>query len=257
MFHYFAAIVGLSASTKTMSTTQLHEHFTMNATSILRTLPSQARFLNGIFASITGNTWPEGFVDYMTAMQGESPSNAWIKANRVRLTTSDKVNVLYFGSKLLKSWEESKRFINNVLNPIYKRVPSPIPSGLQSADVLYWTRVQAWEAEALERAKAAVRRQFCRDQEGREDPKKFQLVDHMEEVHRKSREMSFKENWFPKCWLVFVFHSLPAPHAERAFQLLSGISTDTPKRSLEEVVASSSAMNRRLGRQLDGSRLFQ
>jgi hypothetical protein len=68
MFYYYSAIVGLSASTNTMSTAQLHEHFSLNATSILRTLPNQGRFLNGIFASITGNTWPEGFPEYIAAM---------------------------------------------------------------------------------------------------------------------------------------------------------------------------------------------
>ena len=251
MFYYFSAVVGLSASTNTMSTAQLHEHFSLNATSILRTLPNQARFLNGIFASITGNTWPDGFVEYITAMQDEYPSNAWIKSNRVRLTTPDKIKVLYFGSRVTKAWEETKRCINNVLNPIYKRVPTPIPSGLQRADVMYWTRTQAWESEAIERAKAAVRRQFSRDQEGREDPQKFQLTEHMEEVHRKSKEMGFKENWFPKCWLVFVFHGLPAPPEERAVQLLSGMTTDTPKRRYEEVSANSSAANRRLARELD------
>jgi hypothetical protein len=115
MFYYYSAIVGLSASTNTMSTAQLHEHFSLNATSILRTLPNQARFLNGIFASITGNTWPEGFPEYIAAMQDESPSNAWIKSNRVRLTTPDKIKVIYFGSRVLKAWEEVKRFINNVL----------------------------------------------------------------------------------------------------------------------------------------------
>jgi hypothetical protein len=54
-------------------------------------------------------------------------------------------------------------------------------------------------------------------------------------------EARFKENWFPKCWLVFVFHGLPAPPVERAVELLSGITTETPKRHYEEVSGNSSA----------------
>lgn len=156
----------------------------------------------------------KGFVEYMKMMMEESPSNAWLKANRCRLASPEKLKIIYFGSRVLKAWEDSRRFINNVLNPIYKRVPETIPSGLQTADVMYWIRVQAWEAEAIERAKAAVRRQHSREQEGQANPKKFQLVEHMEVVHQKSKEMAFKENWFPKCWLVFIFHGKENYHLQ-------------------------------------------
>ena len=61
-------------------------------------------------------------------------------------------------------------------------MPHPIPSGLQTADVFYCTRKKSWEAEAVERAKAAVRRQYHRGQEGVQDPKKFLLTEHMDLV---------------------------------------------------------------------------
>lgn len=60
MFHYLSACCAFSASTDTMSTSQLHEHFYLVASSIMQTMPVQDRFLQGIFASISNNTWPEG-----------------------------------------------------------------------------------------------------------------------------------------------------------------------------------------------------
>ena len=144
MFHYLCACCAFSASSDTiMSQTQLHEHYCMVAMSIVRTMPTQARyiysfilfvffkilyirFLSGIFASITGNSWPEGFPGYMEEMMAENPTKVWFKANRVRLASPEKLKTIYFGSRVQKSWEDFRRFINNVLNPIWKRVPDPI-----------------------------------------------------------------------------------------------------------------------------------
>jgi hypothetical protein len=251
MFHYLCACCAFSASSSTMSTAQLHDHFCLVGSSLVQNMPKQEKHINGIFASLPGSTWPNGFPEYMSMMEAEAPSNSWLKANRCRLACPDKIKKLYFGSRVLKAWTETKRFINNVLNPIFKRVPSSLPSGLQKADVMYWIRVQAWEAEAMERAKAAVRRQFNRAQEGLAEPKKFQLTEHMESVVQKSKEMGFKENWFPECWLVFVFFGLPS--ARPAVQLSSGMGVPNSATNLEAVMTNSSAVNRRLARELDES----
>ena len=62
------------------------------------------RFLSGIFAFITGNTWPEGFTQYLELMKAENPTKAWLKANRVRLASPDKLKTIYFGSRVQKAF---------------------------------------------------------------------------------------------------------------------------------------------------------
>lgn len=109
MFYYLAACCAFSASPNTMSTSELYDHFYLVTESIVRNAPSQERFLNGIFASTPGNTWPDGFLNYVTMMMDEVPSNAWLKANRMRLMAPTQLKKIYFGFRVLKAWEESKR----------------------------------------------------------------------------------------------------------------------------------------------------
>lgn len=56
MFHYLSACCAFSAATDTMSTSQLHEHFFLVASSIIQTMHVQDRFLQEIFASMPNNT---------------------------------------------------------------------------------------------------------------------------------------------------------------------------------------------------------
>ena len=71
----------------------------------------------------------------------------------------------------------------------------------------------------------------------------------MDLVDTKSKEMPFKEAWFPKCWLVFCFHGLPSDTP--AVQLVSGMGTTAMKKNLEALMANSTRTNRRLARELD------
>ena len=156
---------------------------------------------------------------------------------------------MYFGHRVCRAFDECKRLINNVLNPVWKRVPPTLPSGLVPADVLYWVRRESWNAEALERAKASVRQQHSRIRQSNPEAPKFDVTQHVEAIDEVAKEKPFKESWFPKCWFVFVLLGLssaqPAPHFS------SGLAPSTPNILLKEVMCTASSANRRLSRDLD------
>ena len=88
--------------------------------------------------------------------------------------------------------------INNTLNPIQRRVPVPIPSGVLPADVLYRVRRECWTYEAIERAKASTRQQLSRGSKPNPHAPKFQLQEHKVVKVETAKERTFRESWFPK-----------------------------------------------------------
>ena len=143
-------------------------------------------------------------------MESEEPSDKWVKAQRLQIAGAEARRMAFFGHRVMRAWEEGKRVINNTLNPIWKRVPGPIPSGVLPADVLYWVRRECWTCEAIERAKASTRQQHSLGSKTNPDAPKFQLQEHMESIEETAMERPFRESWFPKPWLVFVCFGLPS-----------------------------------------------
>ena len=83
-----------------------------------------------MFQSLPGKTWPEGFEDYISRMESREPSDKWVKAQRLLSADPEARRMAYFSHRVIRAWEEGKRVINNTLNPIWKRVPVRIPSGV-------------------------------------------------------------------------------------------------------------------------------
>jgi hypothetical protein len=225
------------------------DHFALTAKKMIELIPKQTRHMEGVFASLPNQTWPEDFPKYMEKLQEEEPSQKWCKTHCMSLAIPQARQNAYFGHRVMKAWDDCKRIINNVLNPIWNRVPQgPLPSGVQPADVLYWVRRESWTAEAIERSKVSARQKHSRAIKDNPQAPKFNVHEHMEAIEAVAKDKPFKDTWFPKMWLVFVHLGLPS--SDPASQFCSGLASTSPKARLEEVCASNKT-NRRLARELD------
>lgn len=225
------------------------DNFALTAKRQMELIPKQIKHMEGVLHNFPNQTWPSDFAKYVANLQEEEPSQKWCKANSLGLAIPQARKTAYFGYRVMKAWEDCKRIINNVLNPIWNRVPAgPLPSGVQPADVLYWVRRESWTAEAIERSKVSARQKHSRSIRDNPTAPKFNVHEHMEAIEAIAKDKPFKDNWFPKMWLVFVYMGLPSPNP--VSQLCSGLAPSSPKTRLEEVCASNKT-NRRLARDLD------
>ena len=64
--------------------------------------------------------------------------------------------------------------------------------------------------EATELAKASVRQKVARQMKSTGSTAKFNMSDHTEELATDIASRTFKDTWFPQCWLCFIYYGLPS-----------------------------------------------
>ena len=88
-------------------------------------------------------TWPEGFIAYCDAKNNgitNKISKKWVTRHKVELknVSQETVGVIYLGCNMQSIVQVAKKYINNMLNPLYDE--SKIPSGHNNLGLLHAIR---------------------------------------------------------------------------------------------------------------------
>jgi hypothetical protein len=241
LLQFLSAIACIALPSDTIGSADILFSIGINALDALSTVPLKQHHQLHIFCD-TGGTWPPDFNEFILSMSEEIPSEIWCKNNGASGMPLSKQKILFFGSKIQKAFQESKRFINNTLNRLWKNFPKELPSGITKSSMLFSVRQQAWPVEALELAKVSVRRNHNRVNKDA----KFHISEQTEEIERNASLKPFKENWFPASWLVFVYLGLPTGSPNIHFSSGDVESVLNKKDEILKIRDLSSKMSRRI-----------
>ena len=209
-FALLATIVGLGISAKHVDEKTMNKDYAIAALDVMRNFHTKGTTITGIFARTPGNTWPDGFQEFLTARSNETPTTKWCADNNVANLPPDVHKLCFYGSKLLTCYKDTKQFINNTPNPAWGLLPKIIPSGVLKSSLYNWVRKSVWPTEATELAKASVRQKVARQMKSTGSTAKFNMSDHTEELATDIASRTFKDTWFPQCWLCFIYYGLPS-----------------------------------------------
>lgn len=205
-FSLLSTVVGLGVTTNATTENEMFLLFATGATQAMESFHLKEYTTTVIFASTDHNTWPPGFVDFLSMKQADAPSDKWC-VDRGIAEKSDNVKKLhYYGHRLLTSFKAAKTYICNVLNPIWNLLPAIVPSGVLQSTLFDWLRSRAWPSEATEMVKNTIRQKHKRMYPNA----KYNQDNYAEEIADGISKCIFSPLWFPEHWLVFIYYGLPS-----------------------------------------------
>jgi len=114
-----------------------------------------------------------------------------------------------FGSKIWEEWKESKKYIQNHLNPNWSD-PSLLKSGYNISSLLQFVRESSFHFEANKDAKDNVRCYKKREKvRGNATWRDVKNVVYNDKYSNKMDKMK-KEGWYPDCWFSFLAFGAPS-----------------------------------------------
>jgi len=217
LFSLLATLVGLGITPDPVDEKTMWKNCAITAQQVIETFPLKESTRTGIFAHTPGNTWPDGFLEFVTTRANVDPSDKWCKDNGLNDASNDLKKLAFYGSKLLTTFKDTKQFINNHLNPIWAMLPDKIPSGVTQSTLVNWVRQQVWPVEAEVLARAWVYQDVTRRNKAAGITTKFNMNDHMTLLHDNIASRMFSDSWFPQCWLSFICFGQPSGDCRPCF----------------------------------------
>jgi hypothetical protein len=206
-FSFLSSLAGMNmTTTSTMASVEIFEQFGIAALNALQNAPNKEELRCSIFRSFPEKTWPSGFIEYVTSMHAMDPSPSWCAEKIISLYSGERQRLVFLGYKVRSAFDQTRRTINNQLNPIWNALPKTIPSGVSKSSLLLWVRKKHWPKQAYDAAVLAVRQRHTRECRGT----KYVAKDHTAEIEETASRKEFKDHWFPNSWLSFVFLGLPS-----------------------------------------------
>lgn len=222
----------------------------ISAQQVITTFPLKEATRTGIFAHTPGNTWPDGFLEFVTIRSNAVPSDKWCKDNSLNDAANEVKKLAFYGSKLLTIFKDTKQFINNHLNPIWGMLPDKIPSGVTLSTLHNWARQQVWPVEAEVLARAWVYQDVTRRNKAAGITTKFYMNDHIPLLNDNIASRIFPDSWFPQCWLSFIYFGQPSGDCRPC--LMSGSVALAKNIQSLGAIRELGGLGRQARRQIDG-----
>jgi hypothetical protein len=166
-----------------------------------------------IFENCINKDFPPEVLDDIEdrLLQTHGPKWTGLKHDKIKNAFIDETkNHYYVGSRVWETWQESKRYIQNNINPHWQD-PKLLPSGFNVTSIMVFIRDTLAVQESTRAAKDNIRNHKNRfEKQGKvfndEGNKMFELK--FNQHLKKIRDGI----WFPDCWFSFLAFGAPAQH---------------------------------------------
>jgi hypothetical protein len=193
---------------------EMYVKLKMSFDDIMANYGSTSDGFDRLFVHFNNNTWPEVFKTYVTRRLNAKITERFRKEmeKESKSASEDLKRTWYIGYVIEQEVEEVKRYINNVLNPLYDA--DKLPSGRNVQQLLNAIRRNLWCTESVKKArKSAYQKIGYTKKNGQKSIllcDDLTLSDAIEAQYLKFRG-NIKKNleWFPDCWISFLLMGKP------------------------------------------------
>jgi hypothetical protein len=203
LYFFICSLAGSNVSESAMCAEKKFLLFCDQFQLMFENMSTMEEHIFGVLKSFKKKKLPKVFKKFVGELKVE-PSKCWITRYRFDGKSPEELKRLKFGHMVRDVFEECKKCINGVANPLWI-CQNDLPSKISVYAYYYFMRLQMWPAKARERALYRSRMGKMRKLEKSKDSR----------PESDNGVAEFDINWYPDWWLAFMFLGLPAGKSTR------------------------------------------